>query len=61
MPTTLGDKIGDAASTMPTSIAKSCRMSLPDLVASIDLDREHANLSSAIRLFVLNHYQARAV
>jgi predicted DNA-binding ribbon-helix-helix protein len=45
---------------MPTSIAKSCRMSLPDLVASIDLDREHANLSSAIRLFVLNHYQARA-
>jgi predicted DNA-binding ribbon-helix-helix protein len=44
---------------MPTSIAKNCRMSLPDLVASIDLDREHGNLSSALRRFVLNHYQTR--
>jgi hypothetical protein len=31
---------------------------LSDLVGSIDIHREHANLSSAIRLFVLNHYQA---
>jgi predicted DNA-binding ribbon-helix-helix protein len=29
------------------------------LVGDIDTDREHANLSSAIRLFVLNHYQAQ--
>ena len=42
-------------------IAKTMRTSLSDLVGSIDTDREHANLSSAIRLFVLNHYQARAV
>jgi hypothetical protein len=27
---------------------------------SIDIDREHANLSSAIRPFVLGHYQKRA-
>jgi predicted DNA-binding ribbon-helix-helix protein len=31
---------------------------LRDLIARIDTDREHGNLSSAIRLFVLNHYQA---
>ena len=41
-------------------IAKTKRVTLSDLVGSIDVDREHANLSSAIRLFVLNHYQARA-
>jgi len=28
------------------------------LVSSIDADRKHANLSSAIRLFVLEHYKA---
>jgi predicted DNA-binding ribbon-helix-helix protein len=28
------------------------------LIARIDTDREHGNLSSAIRLFVLKHYQA---
>ena len=28
-----------------------------DLVAAIDADRQHANLSSAIRLFVLGFYQ----
>jgi predicted DNA-binding ribbon-helix-helix protein len=41
-------------------IAKARRVTLSDLVGGIDTDREHANLSSAIRLFVLNHYQARA-
>src|SRR6478736_4147911 len=30
------------------------------LVSSIDVDREHNNLSSVIRLFVLDHYRARA-
>ena len=39
-------------------IAKAKRQSLSELVSGIDTDREHANLSSAIRLFVLNHYQA---
>ena len=39
-------------------IAASRRVSLRDLIARIDTDREHGNLSSAIRLFVLNHCQA---
>ncbi len=41
-------------------IAASHRMTLSDLVCSIDLKRERGNLSSALRLFVLNHYQAHA-
>jgi predicted DNA-binding ribbon-helix-helix protein len=32
-------------------------MTLSDLVASIDSERQHGNLSSAIRLFVLDHYR----
>jgi predicted DNA-binding ribbon-helix-helix protein len=40
-------------------IAISRGVTLSDLVASIDTDRRHGNLSSAIRLFVLDHYQAR--
>jgi predicted DNA-binding ribbon-helix-helix protein len=40
-------------------IALSRRVTLSDLVGSIDTERKHGNLSSAIRLFVLNHYQAR--
>jgi len=41
-------------------IAKTKRKTLSELVGGIDIGREHANLSSAIRLFVLDHYQARA-
>jgi predicted DNA-binding ribbon-helix-helix protein len=41
-------------------IAKSRRLTLRDLVGGIETQREQGNLSSAIRLFVLNHYQARA-
>ncbi len=33
---------------------------LSDLVAAIDTERRHGNLSSAIRLFVLDHYRARS-
>ena len=39
-------------------IAASRRVTLGDLINSIDTERHHGNLSSAIRLFVLNHYQA---
>ena len=39
-------------------IASSRRTTLTDLINSIDTDREQGNLSSAIRLFVLNHYKA---
>ena len=40
-------------------IAVSRRMTLSDLVGTIDTERQQGNLSSAIRLFVLDHYQAR--
>ena len=33
--------------------------SLTDLLASIDGQREHDNMSSAIRLFILDHYRKR--
>jgi predicted DNA-binding ribbon-helix-helix protein len=39
-------------------IAVGRRTTLSDLVASIDSGRRHGNLSSAIRLFVLDHFQA---
>jgi len=42
------------------NIAASRDMTLSNLVASIDTGREHGNLSSAIRLFVLDHYRAQA-
>ena len=39
-------------------IATSRQTTLSDLINSIDVDREHGNLSSALRLFVLSQYQA---
>jgi len=39
-------------------IAGDRNITLSDLVASIDTDRQQGNLSSAIRLFVLDHYRA---
>ena len=39
-------------------IADERDMNLSELVTSIDSDRQHSNLSSAIRLYVLNHYQS---
>ena len=41
-------------------IAGSRDMTLSELVATIDTDRRHGNLSSAIRLFVLDHYRGQA-
>ena len=38
-------------------IAKLRRVSLSRLISSIDADREFANLSSAIRLFVLRFFR----
>jgi predicted DNA-binding ribbon-helix-helix protein len=42
-------------------IAAGQGVTLAELVGSIDTDRRHGNLSSAIRLFVLDHYRAKAV
>jgi predicted DNA-binding ribbon-helix-helix protein len=41
-------------------IASARHMTLSDLVASIDGGRRQGNLSSAIRLFVLDHYRSQA-
>ena len=41
-------------------IASGRNMTLSDLVATIDGGRRQGNLSSAIRLFVLDHYRAQA-
>lgn len=38
-------------------IAGTRDMTLSELVAAIDSERRHGNLSSAIRLFVLDHYR----
>ena len=38
-------------------IAGERRLTLSDLVALIDSERQHGNLSSAIRLYVLDHYR----
>jgi predicted DNA-binding ribbon-helix-helix protein len=38
-------------------IGRERHMTLSDLVAAIDAERQHRNLSSAIRLFVLDFYR----
>src|SRR4249920_3824285 len=40
-------------------IAAIRKVSLPDLLAAIDTGRHYGGLSSAIRLFVLDHYRAQ--
>ena len=42
-------------------ISTGREMTLSEMVAAIDTDRRHGNLSSAIRLFVLDHYRAQTV
>jgi predicted DNA-binding ribbon-helix-helix protein len=41
-------------------IADDRDVTLSELVSSIDTDRRHGNLSSAIRLFVLDHFRNHA-
>ena len=47
----------DAFWTGLKEIASGRDMTLSDLVAAIDSERQHGNLSSAIRLFVLDFYR----
>ena len=42
------------------SIARERGISLSQLAGSIDSDRQHANLSSALRLFVFGHRRTQA-
>jgi predicted DNA-binding ribbon-helix-helix protein len=41
-------------------IAAMRNIPLSDLVSTIDNERQHGNLSSAIRLFVLDHYRTQS-
>jgi predicted DNA-binding ribbon-helix-helix protein len=41
-------------------IAEERHETVSQVLTSIDAGRQHANLSSAIRLFVLSHYQQRS-
>jgi len=49
----------DAFWTGLKEIASGRDMTLSDLAGSIDAQRQQGNLSSALRLFVLNNYRAR--
>jgi predicted DNA-binding ribbon-helix-helix protein len=51
----------DAFWTSLKDIAIRRGMTLSTQIASIDTDRKTSNLSSAIRLFVLEHFRTRAV
>jgi predicted DNA-binding ribbon-helix-helix protein len=42
-------------------IARSRQVTKSDLIASLDAARGDSNLSSAIRVFILDHYRAMAV
>jgi predicted DNA-binding ribbon-helix-helix protein len=48
----------DASWSSLKEIARARNLSLPDLLTAIDSKRRHGNLSSTIRLLVLN-FQAR--
>ncbi len=50
----------DAFWTGLKDIATGRNMTLSELVALIDTERLHGNLSSAIRLFVLGYYRGQA-
>jgi predicted DNA-binding ribbon-helix-helix protein len=40
-------------------IAATREVSVSDLIATLNKERQHANLSSVLRLFVLDHYRAQ--
>ena len=50
----------DAFWTSLKEIAISRGVTLSELVTSIDVERQQGNLSSAIRLFVLDYFRSRA-
>jgi predicted DNA-binding ribbon-helix-helix protein len=52
--------IEEAFWTSLKEIGRERNVTLSELVGAIDVERQHGNLSSAIRLFVLEHYQSRA-
>ena len=51
--------IEEAFWTALQKIAATQNVRPSDLVAAIDKERHHGNLSSAVRLFVLDHYRSK--
>ena len=51
--------IEDTFWTALKEIAQTRRQSVADLIGAIDRARRGGNLSSAIRVFVLDHYRGR--
>ena len=51
--------IEEAFWTALQKIAATHNVRASDLVAAIDKERHHGNLSSAVRLFVLDHYRSK--
>ena len=60
-PCRTGVSLEDAFWSRLKEIAADRNMTLSDLVTTINSKRKHNNLSSAIRLFVLDHYRRQAV
>jgi predicted DNA-binding ribbon-helix-helix protein len=56
-----GVSVEDAFWNRFKEIAADRNMTLSDLVTTINSKGKHNNLSSAIRLFVLDHYRRQAV
>lgn len=52
--------VEEAFWTALKDIAANRGTTIAELVAAIDADRRHANLSSAVRLFVLDHFRSAA-
>jgi predicted DNA-binding ribbon-helix-helix protein len=56
-----GVSVEDAFWNRFKEIAADRNMTLSDLVTTINSKRKHNNLSSSVRLFVLDHYRRQAV
>jgi predicted DNA-binding ribbon-helix-helix protein len=54
-----GVSLEDAFWNALKEIAATREVSVSDLIATINKERQHANLSSVLRLFVLDHYRAQ--
>ena len=54
-----GVSLEDAFWNALKEIAATRHVSVSDLIATINKERQHTNLSSVLRLFVLDHYCAQ--
>ena len=54
-----GVSLEDAFWNALKEIAATRHVSVSDLITAINKERQHTNLSSVLRLFVLDHYRAQ--